>query len=87
MRRKMLEYCGYLSSDWERGYDSILRTLFASHAGVLILPIQDLLGYGSDTRMNIPGTAHGNWQFRITEQQLYGIDKEKFKRFNALYKR
>ena len=87
MRRKMLEYCGYLSSDWERGYDSILRTLFASHAGVLILPIQDLLGYGSDTRMNIPGTAHGNWQFRITEEQLRGIDKEKFKRFNALYKR
>lgn len=86
-RRKMLEYCGYLSDDWEKGYDSILRTLFASHAGVLILPIQDLLGYGSDTRMNIPGTAHGNWQFRITESQLRGIDKEKFRRMNELYKR
>lgn len=86
-RRRMLEYCGYISPDWERGYDSILRTMFASHAGLLIIPIQDLLGYGSDTRLNIPGKADGNWQYRITKEQLDGIDKQKFRRFNELYKR
>ena len=83
----MLEYCNYLSPDWEKGYDSILRTMFASCAGLLILPIQDLLGYGSDTRLNIPGKADGNWQFRITRDQLNGIDKNKFRHFNELYKR
>ena len=86
-RKRMLEYCGYCSPDWEKGYDSILRTMFASHAGLLILPIQDLLGYGSDTRLNIPGKADGNWQYRITKEQLDGIDKQKFRRFNELYKR
>ena len=86
-KKRMLEYCNYLSPDWEKGYDSILRTMFASCAGLLILPIQDLLGYGSDTRLNIPGKADGNWQFRITRDQLNGIDKNKFRHFNELYKR
>ena len=58
-----------------------------SNAGIVILPIQDLLCYGSDTRLNIPGKADGNWQFRITKEQLDSIDKKKFKRFNELYRR
>lgn len=86
-RRRMLEYCGFTEPNWEAGYDSILRTMFSSHAGLLILPIQDLLGYGSDTRLNIPGKADGNWQFRVTKEQILSINQEKFKRFNDLYKR
>ena len=86
-RKQMLEYCGYFSPDWDKGYDSIIRTMFKSSAGLLILPIQDLLGYGSDTRLNIPGKSDGNWQFRITKEQLSFIDKEKYKRLNSLYNR
>ncbi len=86
-RKQMLEYCGYFSPDWDKGYDSIIRTMFKSSAGLLILPIQDLLGYGSDTRLNIPGKSDGNWQFRITKEQLSSIDKEKYKRLNSLYNR
>lgn len=86
-KKRMLEYCNYHSPDWERGYDSILRSIFASCAGIVILPIQDLLGYGSDTRLNIPGKADGNWQFRITKEQLNSIDKNKFRHYNELYKR
>ncbi len=86
-KKRMLEYCNYHSPDWERGYDSILRSMFSSCAGLVILPIQDLLGYGSDTRINIPGKADGNWQFRITKEQLQSIDKNKFKHYNELYKR
>ena len=86
-KRRMLEYCNYHLDDWEKGYDSILRSIYASNAGIVILPIQDLLGYGSDTRINVPGRAEGNWQYRITKEQLQSIDKDKFKRFNELYKR
>ena len=84
---KMLEYCGYCDSNWEGGFDSILRTMFESHAGIVVLPIQDLLGYGSDTRLNIPGKADGNWQYRVTKEQINSINKAKFRRFNELYKR
>jgi len=27
--------------------------------------VQDLLGLGSDARMNYPGTSSGNWSFRL----------------------
>lgn len=31
----------------------------------MIFPMQDILGLGIDARMNIPGTALGNWQWRM----------------------
>jgi len=86
-RKKMLDYCGYESPDWERGLDSVIKTIFRSSSALCILPIQDLLGYGSDTRLNIPGKADGNWQYRVTKAQLDSIDKNKFRHYNNLYKR
>ncbi|MDP4134016.1 MAG: 4-alpha-glucanotransferase [Bacillota bacterium] len=86
-RRNLLSYCGYESTDWDKGYHSIIRELFTSHAALVILPIQDLLGYGSDTRLNIPGKASGNWQFRVSKEQINTIEKEKYRRLNHLYKR
>ena len=83
----MLSYCGYENDNWEQGYNNILKTVFASHSDLVILPIQDLLGYGSDTRLNIPGKADGNWQFRITKEQLNSIDKQKFIKYNIMYGR
>ena len=86
-RKYMLEYCGYENENWDRCYDTIIRTLYASNAGIVIMPIQDLLCYGSDTRLNVPGRAEGNWQYRITKEQLDSIDRKKYIRLNDLYKR
>ena len=86
-RKHMLDYCGYTDSNWEAGYNHMLRNIMQSSANLVILPIQDLLGYGSDTRLNIPGKADGNWCFRITKDQLDSIDKNKFIHFNKLYSR
>ena len=86
-RRLMLEYCGYTDADWDKSYDSILRTMLRSSAGTVIFPIQDLLGFGADTRMNTPGRAEGNWGYRITKEQLMALDREKFRRLNTLYGR
>ncbi|MBQ7541692.1 MAG: 4-alpha-glucanotransferase [Clostridia bacterium] len=86
-RSRMLEYCGYTGADWTGGCPAIVRTMFASAAGLLILPIQDLLGYGSDTRLNIPGKADGNWQYRVTREQLDSIDRAYWRRLHDLYKR
>ncbi len=86
LRRNVLEYCGHAKS-LETECESIIRTIFRSHAGLVILPIQDLMGFGSDTRLNIPGKAEGNWQFRITKDQLDSIDREYYRRLNQLYLR
>jgi 4-alpha-glucanotransferase len=86
-RKELLEYFGYTGADWNACYDTILRGMFASSAGLVILPIQDLLLYGSDTRFNKPGTTEDNWNYRITREQLLSIDKSKFLRWNRLYAR
>jgi 4-alpha-glucanotransferase len=86
-RYEMLNYCGFTSLDWQGGLDSMIRTVLRSHANVAILPVQDLLGYGADTRMNKPGTANGNWQYRVTTEQLDKIDWNRFRSYNRLYGR
>ncbi len=86
-KRDMLEYCRHDINDWGSGCISIIKTILASSAGLTIFPIQDLLGYGSDTRLNIPGKADGNWQYRVTKEQLSEIDKGLYKKLNTLYRR
>lgn len=86
-RREMLEYCGYTHSDWEKGYENIVRTIMASSAGLTIFPIQDILKYGSDTRFNTPGTSGSNWMYRVTKEQVLNIDKNYWKKMNKIYGR
>lgn len=86
-RKHILEYCGYKEESHESVCDAVIRTMLASHAGLVIIPIQDLLGFGSDTRLNTPGKAEGNWGFRITKEQLDSIDTAHFYRLNELYSR
>ncbi|MBS1118484.1 MAG: 4-alpha-glucanotransferase (amylomaltase) [Deltaproteobacteria bacterium] len=43
----------------------VLRALYASGADTVIVPMQDVLGLGSDARMNLPGQAEGNWRWRV----------------------
>ncbi len=86
-RGHLMRYCGHDPADWNRGYDAILRCAMASHADLLILPIQDILLYGADTRFNTPGRAEGNWCYRITAEQLASADFEKFLSWNRLFGR
>jgi 4-alpha-glucanotransferase len=41
-----------------------IRTLMASVADVVLFPMQDVLGLGSESRMNLPGSFGGNWGWR-----------------------
>lgn len=50
-------------------FDLIYLAL-SSIAGLAIIPLQDILGFGSDCRMNIPGVAEGNWRWRCSEKFL-----------------
>ncbi|WP_459998241.1 bifunctional glycogen debranching protein GlgX/4-alpha-glucanotransferase [Paradesulfitobacterium aromaticivorans] len=43
----------------------LLEELYLSPAVWVILPMQDILGLGEETRMNVPGTSAGNWQWRL----------------------
>ena len=43
---------------------ALVRLAMASTARLAVVPAQDLLGLGSDHRMNVPGSAEGNWSWR-----------------------
>lgn len=48
----------------------LIRKALASVAVLSIVPMQDVLGLGSEHRMNRPGTTQGNWRWRFDWQQL-----------------
>ena len=83
-RESALFYLGF-DGDWTQGGPNSsvnkawIRLLFTSSASVAIVPIQDLLGYGADTRTNTPGTPEGNWRFRIRSGALDDIDSVFYK--------
>jgi 4-alpha-glucanotransferase len=45
----------------------MIDLVFESQASAAIVPVQDVLGLGSDARMNTPGTEKGNWTWRMSE--------------------
>jgi len=49
---------------------ALVRLAWSSRAGLAIAPLQDLLNLGAEGRMNLPGTAAGNWRWRSTEEML-----------------
>ncbi len=86
-----LRYCGFSGDDWgEGGYHaascrSIIEAVWKSTADTAIISVQDMCGFGSDARMNIPGVGKDNWRFRITEENLAQIDCRYFRDINELY--
>jgi 4-alpha-glucanotransferase len=49
---------------------SLIRMAYESRAAVAIVPAQDVLGLGSEARMNTPGRGEGNWSWRLQAGQL-----------------
>ena len=49
---------------------ALIRLAYASRSRVAVVPMQDVLGLGSDARMNTPGRAQGNWSWRLREGEL-----------------
>jgi 4-alpha-glucanotransferase len=49
---------------------AMIRAAMASVCDTAIIPMQDLLGQGSDSRMNMPGRVSGNWGYRFTWDQI-----------------
>jgi len=77
----------YLDADGRDMPWTMLRALQASVAGTVIAPVQDLLGLGSEARMNRPGTASGNWRWRLQEGQLTGALAARLGELSGLFER
>lgn len=83
----MLEYIGVSKENWQEAVLPIIKCLMRSSSDLVIFPLQDLLGYGRDTRMNTPGVDKNNWAIRFTKEQIDRIDTAYYNTLNRMYER
>ncbi len=60
----------YLGTDGTDIHWTFIRAALASVADTVLIPMQDVLGLGSEARMNLPGRPSGNWRFRFTWEHV-----------------
>ena len=61
----------YINETVEDDCESIIRLLMASKADTVIVPMHDVLCFGSEARLNAPSTvSNGNWTFRFVEKDF-----------------
>ena len=78
----------YLNLTKEEGYNwGMMRAAWSSVADMAIVPMQDLLGLGSEARINIPSTTGGNWIWRATPEQIDMKLAKKLHKYMQMYAR
>jgi 4-alpha-glucanotransferase len=82
--RSVLRYLGTRGDEihWE-----LIRAAMASVAMVAIVPLQDVLGLGSDARMNQPGLPTGNWGWRFTTDSATPEHASRLREMTEVYGR
>jgi 4-alpha-glucanotransferase len=60
----------YLGTDGSEINWDFIRLAMSSVANTAIIPMQDVLGLGSEARMNVPARVSGNWGWRYRPEQL-----------------
>jgi len=77
----------YLGADGREMNWTLIRAALASVANTVIIPLQDVLGLGSEARMNLPGRASGNWGWRFSWDQITPEIVERLRTMIAVYER
>ncbi|MBD2364980.1 4-alpha-glucanotransferase [Anabaena minutissima FACHB-250] len=84
-KENLLLYLGCVSPEgihWD-----FIRLALSSIANQAIMPLQDILGLGTEARMNFPSTAEGNWQWRYQSAALRSELGDRLKNLTKLYGR
>jgi 4-alpha-glucanotransferase len=84
-RDRLIRYLGGLSNqgvNWD-----LIRLAFSSVADWAIVPLQDILGLDETARMNRPGTAVGNWDWRFCSHMLTTEASDRLRAITEIYGR
>jgi 4-alpha-glucanotransferase len=77
----------YLNTDGRQIHWVFIRALLASVADTVLFPLQDVLGLGTEARMNQPATLGGNWRWRYRAGALKPELAERLRELAELYER
>ncbi len=85
-KENLINYLG-MEIDENNVSRQLIRTVMTSVASIAIIPMQDFLGLGSEARMNTPSVTFGNWEWRVTPEQLNPEVSREILETNRLYGR
>jgi 4-alpha-glucanotransferase len=77
----------YMGSNGRQIHWDMIRLALASVASIAIIPLQDILGLGQEARMNYPGKAEGNWEWRYTADMLSDELASRLRELTEIYGR
>ena len=77
----------YLNTDGREIHWVFIRALLASVADTVLFPLQDVLGLGTEARMNQPATLGGNWRWRYRAGALTPELTERLRELTELFER
>jgi len=78
----------YLRLNPQEGYHwGMMRSIWASSADLAVIQFQDLLGLGSEARMNTPSTLGDNWRWRALPGTFDGALARRLRREMEVYQR
>ena len=77
----------YLRTEPAALAETMARAVLASVAQLAVIPVQDLLQLGSQARFNTPGTATGNWSWRLPVGSLTAALAVHFASLNHVFGR
>lgn len=77
----------YLNTNGNEIQWDFTRAVLASVANTAIVPLQDLLGLGTEARMNLPNSTKGNWAWRFSPNALTKSHGERLRDMTDTYGR
>jgi 4-alpha-glucanotransferase len=82
------EFClEYLKTDGREIHWDFIQAVWESVANTAVAPMQDLLGLGSEARMNLPASSSGNWYWQCREADFSDQIKQKLRGLTEIYGR
>lgn len=77
----------YLATDGAEVNWMMIRALLGSVADTVLFPMQDVVGVGSEGRMNVPSVASGNWRWRVQAEEITGAAAARLKEMVEVFDR
>jgi 4-alpha-glucanotransferase len=87
VKQKKERLLGYFKTDGSQIHWDMIGEILRSASHFAVIPLQDVLGLGKEARMNTPGTATGNWEWRFSWNMLTEDIKKKLKELTAKHNR
>jgi len=86
-KKRAKQYANRDDNEASTFYSEMIYLAHSSTACLSVLPMQDVLGFGNDCRMNTPGTTKNNWQWRCAPRFITGDLAEQLRESTQIFGR